>query len=101
MMDIPPDRPSFLRELINELHVKFRLQVRFLEALVEEAAHASGAAIIPMAAAVGGDAIEGDEPIAIEGDEPTAIEDDKLIVIEDDEPVVGTKDKPIVIEDDE
>ena len=39
--------------------------MRFLKALEKEAARASGAAINLVAAEVGGDAIEGEEPIVI------------------------------------
>ena len=100
LMDIPSDQPLLLRDLINELHVEFRMQIRFLEELAVEAARASGAAINPGAVARGGGPVYDDETIADENNEPIVVEDDEPIVIEDDEPVVGSKEKPIVIEDD-
>ena len=40
LMDIPSDQPLLLRDLINELYVEFRMQIRFLEELAIEAARA-------------------------------------------------------------
>ena len=108
-MEVPPADPLLLRELINELHEEFRIQLRFLEALTEEAARFSGAAINPRAAAGGGGPIYDDEFVAASVDDPIVIEDGEsnadeggdAIVIDDEELAVGTETNPIVIEDDE
>ena len=116
LLEVPPADPLLLRELINELHEEFRIQLRFLEALAEEAARFSGAAINPRAAAGAGGPIFDDEFIAAAGDDPivvedgesiadevveqVAVEDNDAIVIEDDQPEVGTETNPIVIEND-
>ena len=100
LMDIPSDQPLLLRDLINELHVEFRMQIRFLEELAVKAALASGAAINPGAVAGGGGPVYDDETIADEDVELVAVEDDDVIVVEDDQPEVGTETNPIVIEDD-
>ena len=99
----------FFRELIKELHEKFRIQLGFLVALAEEASRFSGASINPRAAAGGGGPIFDDEFVAVAGDDPILVEDGEsiadeggdAIVIEDDQPEVGTETNPIVIEDDE
>ena len=109
LMEVPPADHLLLRDLINELHVEFRMQIRFLEALAEEAARFSGAAINPRAAAGGGGPIFDDDFVAAAGDDPIVVADGEsigdeggdAIVIDDDEPAVGTEANPIVIEDDE
>ena len=117
LMEVPPSHPLLLRELINELHEEFRIQLRFLEALAKEAARFFGVAINPRAAAGGGGPIFDDEFFAASGDdqivvedgesiadedvEQVAVEDNDAIVIEDDQPEVGTETNPIVIVDDE
>ena len=109
LMEVPPADPLLLRELINELHEEFRIQLRFLEALAEEAARFSGVAINPRAAAGGGSPMFDDEFVAAAGDDPIVVEDGEsiadeggdAIVIDDDEPAVGTETNPIVIDDDE
>ena len=117
LIEVSPADFLLLRELINELHEEFRIQLRFLEALAEEAALFSGAAINSRAAAgVGGPmfddefvAAAGDDPIVVEDGEsiadedvePVAVEDNDAFVIEDDQLEVGTETNPIVIEDDE
>ena len=80
-----------------------------LEALSEEAARFSSAAINPRAAAGRGGPIFDDEFVATVGDDPIVVEDGEsiadecgdAIVIDDDEQVVGTEANPIVIEDDQ
>ena len=113
LMEVPPADPLILRELINELHEKFRIQLRFLEALAEEAARFSGPAINARAAAGGGGPIYDDEFVAAASDDPIVVEDGESIadedvepvadgiVVEDDQPEIGTETNPIVIDDDE
>ena len=108
-MEVPSADPLLLRQLINELHVELWMQLRFLEAVAEEAARFSGEAINPRAAAGGGGPIFDDEFVAAAGDDSIMFEDGEsiadeggdAIVIYDEEPAVSTETNPIVFEDDE
>ena len=92
LLEIDPNRPELIQDLIEEIHDEFGLRLRLLVKFVEETSRASGSGAYACL-------VYDDETMAPETNERIVIEDDEPIIIEDDKPEFGSKEKPIVIED--
>ena len=102
LLDIPPDQPDHLEQLIKDVDEEYRRQLYFLRALMKEATRSGKRNDLNGAY----ESLE--QPILIEDDpivfdeEPSIVDTDEEPVIDDDAAIViDDVDQPIVIDDDE